>query len=473
MNTKKILKNASYLFISDVLIRFISAFATILIARYLDAHEYGILSLALAFSTIAGYFTDIGLTQTLTREATKKEANLEILISSFFRTKLVLAGATIIASFFLIDFLYNDPHLKSVISWVVYPTIIGSALFGPGVAYFQVTEKMHITALFRLTQGLFTSIALFCGLFFMWPLDFIAPIYGLSNIVVGILSIIVLARTIKFYSGWNPSIINGIYSFSLNGLIVMTLPQLGPIILEKVATLKEVGYFSAAYRIPSLLYQIPGVIAVAFYPKLFSYGNRNLLDDHFKLNTFQLKLMSFTGFLVSFPFIIYPNWWISILFGEDWLAASPAASILAIMVILQSINIPIGDHLTTKGHQNKRTEIMFFAFIVGMIGYWFLGKHFGLIGAAWAAILTESFTLICFTFKIQKGFYLLYKGVFINVISFSLLLIILFYPLHNIHPIIGMVIGTFLYLGIGIILDKEIRLYLIKLIKNRSNLNRH
>jgi O-antigen/teichoic acid export membrane protein len=91
MSTKKILKNASYLFISDVLVRFISAFATILIARHLKVHDYGMLSVALAFSSIAGYFTDIGLTQTLTREATKKGANLEVLISSFFRTKLVLS----------------------------------------------------------------------------------------------------------------------------------------------------------------------------------------------------------------------------------------------------------------------------------------------------------------------------------------------------------------------------------------------
>ena len=49
----------------------------------------------------------------------------------------------------------------------------------------------------------------------------------------------------------------------------MLLPQLGPIILEKVSTYNQVGFFGAASKIPAVLYQIPGVIAAAFYPRLF------------------------------------------------------------------------------------------------------------------------------------------------------------------------------------------------------------
>ncbi|WP_064220700.1 oligosaccharide flippase family protein [Anoxybacillus flavithermus] len=56
-----ILKNATYLFISNVILRLFSALTTIMVARYLGANDYGILSLALAISNIAGYFTDMGL----------------------------------------------------------------------------------------------------------------------------------------------------------------------------------------------------------------------------------------------------------------------------------------------------------------------------------------------------------------------------------------------------------------------------
>src|SRR5699024_9808055 len=103
MSTRKILQNASYLFVSDFLLRLLTAAVTILIARYLGAHDYGILSVALAFSSVAGYFTDVGLTQTLTREATKKEADLPTLISSFFRVKTVLSILTAVGCFLIIE----------------------------------------------------------------------------------------------------------------------------------------------------------------------------------------------------------------------------------------------------------------------------------------------------------------------------------------------------------------------------------
>lgn len=58
----------------------------------------------------------------------------------------------------------------------------------------------------------------------------------------------------------------------------MLLPQLGPIILEKVSTYNQVGFFGAASKIPAVLYQIP-VIAAAFYPRLFAFGNEKILKN--------------------------------------------------------------------------------------------------------------------------------------------------------------------------------------------------
>ncbi len=54
-------------------------------------------------------------------------------------------------------------------------------------------------------------------------------------------------------------------------LLLCFLPQLGPIILEKVSTYEQVGFFGAASKIPAVLYQIPGVIAAAFYPKIIYF----------------------------------------------------------------------------------------------------------------------------------------------------------------------------------------------------------
>jgi O-antigen/teichoic acid export membrane protein len=467
MNTRKILKNASYLFISDVLLRIITAAATILIARYLGAHAYGIISIALAFSAIAGFFTDIGLTQTLTREATKPNANLEILMSSFFRVRIILALITVIGSYITIEIMYSDAYVRSIVSWVVYPTIIGSALFGPGVAYFQVIEKMKITAIMRFFQGSFTALSLLLAFLFKWPVHFVAPIYGFSYVIVGILSMFLLIRELNFFRGWDREVVTGIYSFTINGLIVMILPQLGPLILEKVSSLKNVGFFSAAYRIPVLLYQVPGVIAVAFYPRLFAFGNSNQMKEHYNLTVFQLRMMSLFVFLVSFPFLVYSDWWIQLLFGKGWEPAANAAGILTLMVIFQAMERPMADHLTTKGLQNLRTIITFIGMLVAMICYYFLGKKYGVTGGAIAAVSTELSILLLLTMKIDRGWRLLFSGTFVNIISFLVTITITMLFGQKIHPIFGMIIGGITYLGIIILLDKEIRSKAIEFYKIR------
>lgn len=67
MNLQLILKNASFLFVGNVMVRMLTAISAIVIARYLGAEQYGILSIALVFSTFASSMTDLGLTHTFIR----------------------------------------------------------------------------------------------------------------------------------------------------------------------------------------------------------------------------------------------------------------------------------------------------------------------------------------------------------------------------------------------------------------------
>ncbi|MBX6395654.1 MAG: oligosaccharide flippase family protein, partial [Alicyclobacillaceae bacterium] len=154
LSGSQILKNASYLFASNVLVRLVSALAAILVARYLGARDYGILSVALAFSVVAGYFTDMGLSHTFIREGTKPGADLANLLAGFFKIRLLFGLVTAAASTVMVEVLYPDPYFRRILYWVVLPTIVGAALQGVGAGYFQVIQKMQYTALIRTVSGL-------------------------------------------------------------------------------------------------------------------------------------------------------------------------------------------------------------------------------------------------------------------------------------------------------------------------------
>jgi O-antigen/teichoic acid export membrane protein len=449
--------NAMYLFFGNVLVRFLSAASTILIARHLGAEDYGILSIALAFASVAGYFTDMGLTHTLIREGTKKDASIPILMSSFFRVRIVFSILTIVIALAIVEALYSDEYIVRIHYLVLIPSIIGSALQLMGAAYYQMIEKMHLTALIRTIASVTTASALILGMVFKWPLILIAPIYGLASVLAGIISLVIVIKHVNIFKGWDRGLLDGILSFTLTGLTIMLLPQIGPIIIERSSTLEEAGLFSAAYRIPSLLYQIPGVVAMAFYPVLFRLGNNKEFDKHLDLNIKQLKIMTFLGISMAIPFLFYSKWWIAFLFGDEWDKAALPLTILAVMVIIQSFNYPMADALTTTGKQKIRMWIQTFTTVVGIFLYYVISSRYGSVGGAIAAVGSECILFIGFMFYHGKGFKLLLHGGGKILIAFSIIVGLFFLQGHLIHPFVSSILLDLLFIIIILLIDPELR----------------
>lgn len=455
---RKIVKNAMYLFTSHVLVRLLTAFATIALARHLPVTEYGILSLALAYSVTTAFFTEMGATQTLIREGTKEKADIGVLMSSYFRIRLIFTLGTALVSFIIIQF-HDNPLVRESLYWMVFPTIVGSTLVGVGVAYFQVTQEMKYTAIIRTVSGILTAVTVFLAVWFKWPLIMISASYGFSIVAGGIVGIVMVYRKVNFFRGWNPSVLKGMLSFSIGWFLVMILPQLGPIILEKVANLSEVGYFAAANRIPSLLYQIPGILATAFYPVLFQLGNVSK-DENFTMNAISLKLMSGLGMLIVIPFAFYPEWWIHLLLGDHWLPAANILRVLSYVVILQSINFPLADSLTTNGMQNRRTLVLLVGFLAGIGVYSLLGHRMGGIGGALSALGVEFVLLIGFTLTNKVGLKLLFRGARINVFVFAMIMALGLATAPFTTAMVGIPIYVLLFLLGIILLDRQIRAFI-------------
>ncbi|MCM3222304.1 oligosaccharide flippase family protein [Bacillus cereus] len=467
MKTNKILKNASYLFVGNITVRFVLAIATIFFARYVSPSDYGMFTTALAVSAVICYFTDAGLTHTFMREGTRSDANISVLISSYLRIRLILAIVISVLFAIFAQFFYPDAYLRAMVYWVVLPTMFGATLQGVGMAYFQVTERMQFTAIISVLQGVTAAAALLLGMSFQWSLMMVAAMYGVSSLVTGVIAFIMTIRYTKVHKGWDKGILDQLLIFTINGIIIMLLPQLGPIILEKVSTYNQVGFFGAASKIPAVLYQIPGVIAAAFYPRLFAFGNEKNIEEHRKLSSFELKLMSFLGMGISIPFIADPSFWIVSLLGEKYAPAGDALAILAFMVILQSINYPLADNLTTIGQQWKRATTMTIGLVVAIIGYIVLGSKYGMMGAAAAAILTEITLLIGFTLFIRKGMQLLVKGIIFNSLAFIISYGIYRIALINLPPLIALTLTGILYGIIGIGIDPQIRGFVLGFIKQK------
>lgn len=411
-NMAPILRNAAFLFSGNVIGHLIVAAVTIIVARYLGPADYGALSVGISFASVTGYFTDLGLTQTMIREGSRgtKDSHSAI-VASAFKIRGLLAGTITLCMFPVSALLIVDEELRRIVLAVVIPTIWGGTLQGAGAAYFQMTQQMEFTALIRVVAAAINAVAMVVGLVGRWPVEFFALGYGLSSVLGGLVSVTLLKRHLRTIRGWHRGLLDELGSFTFGGLAVMLLPQLGPMILQRVSTLEQVGYFSVALRIPSLLYKFPGTVAAAFYPQLFFYGRRNP-KEHLDLNVTELRLMALAGAAMAIPLCLYPDLILELLFGAEWSSGDTllAFSLVAWLVAMQSINYPLADGLTTKGLQARRTLVLWAAIVIGAVAYWKVGAQLGAVGAAIVALGLELFLSIGFAAANPEGGLLMRRG---------------------------------------------------------------
>jgi O-antigen/teichoic acid export membrane protein len=392
-------KNVFHLFYSTAFSSGLNAFTLVILANYLESRSYGMFSISLAFALIMGYFTDAGMSVTVLREGAKKGVSLSTVISSYIKIRLVLLGVTFTVACCLIQIIYhNQPELMKLMYYLIFPMVTGLAMQSISITYFQLMEEMQYIGLVRICSAMLLVITISSGMFFSLPPNFICFLYGCSYLLAGIGGMYVISKrvVIRFKSIFHKGLLRNMPSFIISGLLIVILPQLGPITLEKTLTLEQVGLFAVAYRIPAALYQIPGVLGGAFYPALFKSYNDKGVTEHLKLNMMQLKLMALTGMVMTIPLYYTPEIIIGSLFGDKWLYASQALKILSFLLVLQSINVALADGLTTKALQSRRTIVQAAAVAGGVVLYLFFSKQYGVEGAAYAGVVIELISLAGF-----------------------------------------------------------------------------
>lgn len=462
-----IFKNIVHLFMSTVLSRGLNTITLLIMAGYLSSSYYGMFSVALAFSMVAGYFTDAGLSNTVLREGSKKNAQIASILSSYVRIRMVLLSLTLAVSFLIIQIFYDSYSLILTMYYLMIPMITGLAFQSIGITYFQLTEQMNRLGTIRILSSIFLIVLIGFGMFAAVSPFVLSSLFGISYLLAGLYGMHMVRKELRWSmkEKFEKRLLGGIGAFLVGGLIMMLLPQLGPLILEKTLPLELVGLFAIAYRIPSALYQVPGIIGGAFYPVLFQTHNLKEYDKHTNLNILQVKLMALIGLALTIPIYHLSQSIIMFLFGADWLSAAPLLRILALLLVLQGASIALADGLTTKGMQGHRTLIQLITVVIGCICYYASSRTYGVSGAAYTALCLEAIALIGFwicnpeRWKIAKKVLLPYTLLSVIVLKGTNFL------LSN-HSIWSLLLSI-LFLAAGIGLDRELCTLAINYINKR------
>ncbi|GIX57119.1 sugar translocase [Bacillus cereus] len=461
---RSILNNIIHLFYSTILANLLQAVSLIALANFFNAQNYGMFSVAIAVTFFMLFFTDLGLTNTFLREGAKDGIDLEMILSSYIKVRMILLIFISIIGYIAIHYMYADRNLIYMMINVMFFMLIGLTWQNIGIAYFQLTERMKYIALIKVVSAAVVIIITCFCIFGELPVYITARLYGFGYMIGGICSIYVMKRktNVNMKVVIHKALFWQVTPFIISGFLIMSTPQLAPILLNYTLPLSMVGVFAVAYRMPAALYQVPGVIAGAFYPVLFKHYNQNKLEEHTKLNLLQIKLMAIVGICMTIGLYYLAPYFISIFFHEEWRNTVEPLQILSFLIVLQSLNIAIADGLTTSGRQNKRTVVQCIALVIGGIMLYSFSSIGGVIGAAYAMVLFEIVALVGYiaVSVVRK------KIVFQIVIPYTIYFGVTFIGVQMLHTyhFIALVLNT-LIVVVGIFLyDYELKKLLFSFI---------
>ena len=337
--------------ISNGMVQVCSLLFGIVLARLLNASDYGMVGMLSIFTAVAGTLQESGFTAAL---ANKREVRHEDFNAVFWFS--FLCGLTMYCVLFfcapLIAAFYGKPELTPLARYVFLGFLFASTATAHNAYMFRnlmVKQRAKATVPALIVSGLVGIAMAYCGMAY-WGL-------ATQNIVY------VAATNVSYwyYSKWRPSFkidfrpLRGMFAFSSKLLLTNVFTQVNnnflSALLGKFYSVDEVGHFTQSNKWCSIAsFFISGTASSVAQPVLASVA-----DDRGRQCNVLRKMLRFTAFL-SFPALgglaLVAQEFIVITITDKWLPCVPLMQTLCLWWAFAPVVTLYSNLLMSKGKSN-------------------------------------------------------------------------------------------------------------------------
>lgn len=388
--TQIVFKNTAWLYLSQILSKFIRFFLVILAARELAATNYGLFNYATYLLGIFFIFSDCGLSIYLVREYQKNDVDKEKLLSatSFLKIALLIIISVLCLSVY--PFLDN-PTLKSVylIMFIVYAVgAIRSYIGGLAFAHNHLEYESWTAILDALITTGF-------GVFLLKTNHSVTalPFAYAAGSLVSLLALVLLTR--KYVVGvprlpefqYIKKIFSASLPFVFSSALITILSQTDILVIKLMKGLEAVGYYSVGLKIVQMVLALPGPILTSLFPVLSSLNSQ-------KGRIASILQKSLTcGLMIGIPItvgslILAPRIIVDV-FGTSYSAGIRSFQILALLIPLLSIVVNLENALAAMNYQFKNMVFTYIAGGLNILLNILLVPLLNIEGAALATVLSQ------------------------------------------------------------------------------------
>lgn len=376
----RIRKGVAWKGASQILLQVSRVGVTIVLARLLTPHEFGLAAMVLVFGTLALIFSDLALGAALVqrRALTERERSTVFWLSlgaGAVFTAAGVAGSGLVAGF------YGEPEVQplfAVLALTFVVTAIGTtqkALLTRELAFRALELRLMISTL----VGAAVAIAAAARGYGAWAL-----VFQQVAIAAGSTTLLWVASPWRPRLVFSTSALRDLGGFSANvfatRVLFYTSRNADNILIGRFLGAAPLGAYSIAYNVMlAPIERIAGPIQDVIYPAL-----SRMQDDVRGVGELWLKANRMIA-AVSVPaligFALVAPEFVSVVLGGKWSAAVPVIQILACVGVLQSIQRLNSSVLQAR----DRTEVLLrFSFVAAgaNVVAFVIGLRWGIVGVA-------------------------------------------------------------------------------------------
>lgn len=450
-DVKRMAKNTTVLFVSQLLTYVIGFFVTIYTARYLGAEGYGLISYALALSGILIIFTELGLSTLSVREISRDKNLAQKYISNILIIKTLLSVLTILIVFIIVN-VKGYPQSTAYVIYIIMASYVVNAFTTIFSSLSQAYEKMEYLAVGSILNSITMLIGVLVVINYQLGIIVFAGIYFVVSIICLIYWILVSAwkftlPKLEFDLDFSKITVKESIPFAITGIFALVAFRIDTVMLSWISGDVAVGFYTAAYKLMEVMIFIPTVYVTSIYP-IFSRFHVSAKDS--------LKF----SFQKSFQYMIILS--LPIAVGTTLLSSEIilfiyksgfAPSIIALQIVIWAIpliffNNVLSTSIASINKQKVAMKIVFLAMIFNIIMNLIFIPMYGYVAAAFITVFTELFTFTFYSYSMSRyGFKMHLASILINPAIASLVMGLFIY-FTNLNLFLEIIIGAMIYFGV-------------------------
>lgn len=427
---KKAFREVSFLWVGTLLGALAAFFTQVILARELGPNNFGIFASAIAVVALLTPVAGFGVAQYWLKVFGEEGVLAKRWLKGSFQL-IAISTSAILILIFLWSLIINKNSVLSFVYISLSIFLLSQIIIEFLSVRFQLEERYFLLALTQLVPHLLRLLLVLLISLSAWvkitpeSSSFVYFFVGAVILLMGRKSFIEMIRgniKLKGHAPVDESIVatstppnrpsfyvvlGNCWPFGLATFFYLIYYQSNIVILQVLVGNEAAGIYNVAFTVMAAVYLLPGVIYQKYLmPKIHRWANHdaNKFHEVYKLG---IKSMLILGIVAMLGIWMASFWAIPFLFGDAYAKSIDVINILALSAPIIFLAFNSGAALVTKENMLRKVKYMGLVAVINLALNLALIPNFGIIGSAFASLISNSILLYLYTTGAKK--YVFYR----------------------------------------------------------------